>query len=409
MASVDDITKDTEAKLKISETSTPQDGSQQASPEAPAGPVRPPELAMAAGKTTAEILAELNKSPLFMTELEDNDDVAALQALAYEGTALENAADFKERGNESFRERRWRDARESYDRGVAILAAEERRRARGVPPADDKESDDPAEVRRQRGVLEALYANRAACHLELRNLRACTLDGAAALRLNPRNVKALYRSARALLALGRVAEADDACARGLEIDPDSAGLRALADDIIRRAGELDAKQRAAEERAARDRRRALLLRAALRARGIRTRATARPPEMEDAVVRLEPDPDAATSALSFPAVLLYPAHLQSDLVKGFGETQTLAEHLAYVLPPPWDAAGEYAPAAVVAYMETAAGGLVRVGKKLPLLRLLAGGNVEVVDGLVRFYILPAAKAEAWVQEFKTKRAAEKTG
>ncbi|KLU85942.1 hypothetical protein MAPG_04961, partial [Magnaporthiopsis poae ATCC 64411] len=66
-------------------------------------PELPPALAAVRNKTTEEILADLNKSPLFMTELEDNDDVAALQALAYEGTPLENASDFKERGNECYR------------------------------------------------------------------------------------------------------------------------------------------------------------------------------------------------------------------------------------------------------------------------------------------------------------------
>ena len=71
------------------------------------GPSRPPGLAAGHGRTVEEVLAEMNKSPLFMTTLEENDDVAALRALAYEGTPLENAGDFKERGNECFAEKKF--------------------------------------------------------------------------------------------------------------------------------------------------------------------------------------------------------------------------------------------------------------------------------------------------------------
>ncbi|PNY29679.1 Uncharacterized protein TCAP_00403, partial [Tolypocladium capitatum] len=203
--------------------------------ETAAGATKPslsPARSMTAGKTVDEVWAELNKSPLFMTELEENDDTAALQALGYEGSALENGADFKERGNECFKARGYVDAKEFYTKGILVLAAEERKRARGeatTNPGGEADSDD--EVGRQREMLEALYVNRAACHLGLANYRSCWLDGAAALRLNPRNVKACYRSARALLAVDRVAEADAVCARGLALDADNAALRDAAADI----------------------------------------------------------------------------------------------------------------------------------------------------------------------------------
>ncbi|KAI5926730.1 TPR-like protein [Camillea tinctor] len=405
-----------------------------------------PGRAMTEKKTVDEVVAELKKSPFFMTELEENDDTEALKALAYEGTPLENASDFKERGNECFKQRRWADAKEFYTKGVLILAAEERKRklASELKKPGSTTSTSPstttastggaekkqdvngsssngdngagatsAEIRAQRSVLESLYVNRAACHLELKNHRSCWLDGAAALRLNERNLKAYYRCARAFLAAGRLAEADDACARGLALDASNASLRAVARDIVQRSADAAAKQRREAERLAGEKRRSTLLQAALRARGIRMRATAQPPEMEDAGVRLEPDPEDARSGVVFPAVLLYPAELQSDFVKGFGEAECLGDHLAYILPPPWDSSGEYAGAeAVECYVETVGGegiapGLVKVGKKAPLLKILSSGNVEVVDELVRFYVLPKAKAAAWVQEFKMKRAAER--
>lgn len=112
-----------------------------------------------------------------------------------------------------------------------------------------------------------------------------------------------------------------------------------------------------------------------------------------------------SSTLSLPVVLLYPAHLQSDFVKACRESESLGQHLAYVLPPPWDRGGEYTPEGVECYVETAAGGLVKAGKKLPLLKILGAGKVEVVDGLVRVNVLPKAKAAAWIDEFKRKRPA----
>lgn len=367
-------------------------------------PELPPALALTSGKTVDEVLAELNKSPLFMTELEENDDVAALQALAYDGTSLENAVNFKEQGNECFREKRWADAKEFYGKGVLIVVAEDRRRAKGDPPAEP-ETDTPDEIRQQHAILEQLYVNRAACHLELRNYRSCTLDCAGAIRLNPRNVKAYYRSSRALLALDKIEEADDACARGLAVDEGNAPLKGLAQDIIKRAADVNAKRTAEAERLAREARREKLLKIALRARGIRTRTTGQPPEMEDAKTQLVPDPDDPKSALSFPTVLLYPEHLESDFIKAFNETECLSQHFGYVFPLPWDLEGAYSASGVECYMETLNGGLVKVGKKVPLLKILSSGNVEVVDEVIKIFVVPKAKADAWVAEFKMKKAA----
>lgn len=392
-----------------------------------------------AGMTVDETVAELKKHPMFMTELddaEDNEELAALQALVYEGTALENATNFKEQGNECFREKRWADAKEFYGKGVAVLAAEELRRAKGgkrkvrkpaepmalnreadssaatdleeapEPTEEDFEevADDPAEAKSERALLETLYINRAACHLELRNYRSCTVDCASALRLNPRNVKALYRSARALLAVTKIPEADDACARGLEIDPSNKPLLALAQDIIKAAEADSARRKREDDRLSKDRRRETLLKTALQARNIRTRTTGRPPDMEDAKIKLSPDELDPESALVIPTLLLYPCHFESDFIKAFNERETLDQHFGYVFPLPWDRTGEYKPAGVECYVETISGGLVKLGRKVPLLKVLSGGNVEVVDELLKVFVVPKGKAEAWVKDWKEKKA-----
>lgn len=387
---------------------------------AAAMPSLPPgRLALKQGLTVDETVAELKQHPLFMTDLDDadpadNPDLAALQALAFDGTPLENATNFKEQGNECFRAKRWADAKEFYTKGIAVLLAEELKRknqaASSSPqdtttttattttntPAPDSPTPDPSETKAQLDLLESLYVNRAATHLSLRNHRSTTLDCAAALRLNPSNLKALYRSARALLLTDRLPAARDACARGLALSPSNPPLLALSADITAREAALAAKD-AAEARAAH---REKLLKAALAARGIVTRETGRPPEMEDARVRLVPDEESAESSVVVPVLLLYPEDGETDFIKQFGETETLGQHFGYVFPLPWDREGRYTAEGVECFAEAAGGGLVKVGKGVMLLEVLGGGKVEVVDGLVKVFVVPKGRVERWVAGWK---------
>jgi tetratricopeptide (TPR) repeat protein len=369
-------------------------------------PSLPPGMAAMRNKSADEILKDLNKAPLFMTELEENDELEAMRALAYEGAPAEVAQGFKERGNESFKEKGWKDAKEFYGKAIQVLLIEVRKRQKGEK---SEAGDDAEEIKKEIGILEACLVNRAACHLELKNFRSCTQDCASALRINGKNVKALYRSAKALLALSKIAEADDACARGLAVDPENKTLQGVAREIIKKNEEVAAKRRRELEVEARRRQEDATLKAALKARGIKTRKTAQPPEMEDAKIELVPDPIDPTSTLSFPAVLLYPLHLESDFIKSFNETEVLGDHLSYILPVPWDKEGAYTPNGVECYMETITGGLVKVGRKVSLLKVLSSGNIEIVDEVVKMFVIPKAKANEWVQDFKKKKVAEKSG
>ena len=83
---------------------------------------------------------------------QDNDELEALKALAYEGTTLEVAENFRAQGNDWYRVRRWGDAREFYTKALDVLLT------------DKKE-----EERKERMALEEILClNRAACNLELR-------------------------------------------------------------------------------------------------------------------------------------------------------------------------------------------------------------------------------------------------
>jgi hypothetical protein len=161
-----------------------------------------------------------------------------------------------------------------------------------------------------------------------------------------------------------------------------------------------AKRRAEEELA---RKQNLVLSTALRARQIRTRKTDQPPDMEDTRIRLVPDPLSPESSVEFPVVFLYPMDAQSDFIKGFSELHSIVDHLEYIFPLPWDVKKEYTINNVECFMQTVNGGLIKAGKKLPLLQILSGGKVEVVDELVRIFVVPLSKTGAFIAEMKARK------
>ncbi|KAJ3086626.1 40S ribosomal protein [Quaeritorhiza haematococci] len=151
-----------------------------------------------AQKDADEFFKELDRTPLFMRSLpqdaEENDMLAALQSLVYDGTPEEIATNFKNQGNERFMEGRsqYKEAITFYTKGIEV-----------------KCKDD--------SLNSILYSNRAAVNLELKNYRRVLNDCAEAIKLNPQNVKAWFRSARACLELDKISEALDCCDRGLKV------------------------------------------------------------------------------------------------------------------------------------------------------------------------------------------------
>ncbi|KAE8351201.1 hypothetical protein BDV28DRAFT_24566 [Aspergillus coremiiformis] len=369
--------------------------------ENPNAPKMPPGMEAVRSHTTDELAEMLNKTPLFMTDIEKAGDengenivLDALQALQNEGTRGDVAQSFREQGNEAAREKRWIDAKEFYTKAVAVIMAKEDKW--------EKPEDLAEEKKLLRQVEEASYINRALCNLELGNYRSCTLDCASVLRLNPGNVKAFYRSAMACLKLDKLVEAEDAAKRGLALDPENKALLTAAEKIAERKAALErtaARRRAEEERKRREK---TLLDTALKAREIRTRLSDKPADVEDACIRLVPDPLSPESTLEFPTVLLYPMDAESDFIKGFSEMNSIEDHLEYIFPLPWDTKKEYSIASVDCFMETATGGLIKAGKKLPLLQILSGSRVEVVDQLVKIFIVPAAKSSQFIAEIKAR-------
>jgi hypothetical protein len=204
------------------------------------------------------------------------------------------------------------------------------------------------------------------------------------------------------LALDKLAEAADACDRGLTLDPNNAPLKVLKTKVSKRREYVESVERARREREAKTASERATLQLALKSRNILTRKTDVQPDLEDAEIKLE-NPLDPSSTLTFPVIILYPAHSQSDFVKAFSEKERLGEHLEYIFPLPWDEHREYAIDNVEAYMETSAGGLIKVGKKMTLGKVLGSGKPEVVDGLATISVVPKDRAADWIAEFKKRK------
>ncbi len=191
-------------------------------------------------------------------------------------------------------------------------------------------------------------------------------------------------------------------------------------------------------------------------------------DMEDAKMFLDLDPvDPEKSTLHVPMLILYPMEARSDFIKAVPETETVGEMLGVVLPVPWeDQSQSQSPdpnphpglhprddstnssttnangnnknaddggerrmkrekeydklEKVECFMETlkpspsspqnqakkegGKRGLIKVGKKIPLTKILGGkAGVVIQDGMVRVFVLPKAKTGRFVEEFKRRR------
>lgn len=136
----------------------------------------PPSMEQNRAKNVDELLKEMNRVPLFMTELDETDGeggenvmLEAIKALAYEGTKAEVAANFREQGNEAARAKLWQDAREFYSKAVLTLQGKMKlTEAEEDPSIKVTEiEDEEAEATIERELEEACLANRALCNLEM--------------------------------------------------------------------------------------------------------------------------------------------------------------------------------------------------------------------------------------------------
>ncbi|KAK9457317.1 hypothetical protein V1511DRAFT_493305 [Dipodascopsis uninucleata] len=210
---------------------------------------------------TAQVLKDLNRLPLFMTQLDPTDGeggsnmaLEALQALAYEGTKSEVVGNFKQQGNEQFMVKRYKEAAGFYTQAIDAALnpgdiEESSSKLEYFGDEDDgservldtrilakisEEENMTEESEKVEGLLISCYLNRAACNLELQNYRRVINDCADVLKRSPLNAKAYYRSARACLAIDKIDDAKECIERGLEIEPQSSYFSDLKIKVMQR-------------------------------------------------------------------------------------------------------------------------------------------------------------------------------
>uniref|UniRef100_A0A672FDR9 C3H1-type domain-containing protein n=1 Tax=Salarias fasciatus TaxID=181472 RepID=A0A672FDR9_SALFA len=122
-------------------------------------------------------------------------------------------------GNDVFKEGDWTKAIEMYTEALSIA-----------------EYADSEEICVPTGLLEKLYANRAAAYLNIGLYDQALEDCEKALHLNEGNYKALYRKAKALKELGRHQEAYEAVAKCSLAVPQDPSVTQLTQDIAKILG-----------------------------------------------------------------------------------------------------------------------------------------------------------------------------
>lgn len=347
----------------------------------PGEPELPPQLSEFANKSVDDVVAELNRLPFFMNELDESDgqggenmELEALKSLAYEGEPDEIAMNFKNQGNDCFKAKKYKDAVIFYTRGLDM----------------DCKVDD---------INVALYVNRAACNLELKNYRRCIEDCKRALIIDEHNVKACYRAGKAFFAVDRYEEAKQVLRFGLNQDPDNKAIAETLLTIIAKEEHIEKARKKKEQEVRQKQLEQSLLSDALKLRHIEIIKSSRPVELlQDASLRLE-DPTDYESQLIFPAMVLFPTSNEFDFVAEVSELSTVNEILELVLLDPKHK--DLTIKMVECYMETISGGLIKVGKKAPILDALRAEKAKapLFDNALRLYVVPKTESQVWISKW----------
>lgn len=354
----------------------------------PGQPDLPPQLSELAQKSTEEVMEEINRLPFFMNELDETDGdggenigLEALKSLAYDGEPDEIATNFKNQGNDCFKFKQYKNAVQYYTKGLEVNCDVD-------------------------AINIALYINRAACNLELKNYRRCIDDCKRALLLDESNVKACYRAGKAFLAVGRLEEARQILQFGLSKDSENKSIQdtlAKVDAAEKAIEEKRLKKEAAEQEKIHKQQ---ILENSIKIRHIEMVKTLSPAEyLDGAKIFLEDSMDYE-SQLIFPAVVLYPTTNEFDFIAEISELTTPNEILEMVLdrPQSWfddPKHKNFAPKNLECYMETVSGGLVKVGKKVAVnVALMAEkAKAPLFDNGLRLYVVPKNESADWLSKW----------
>ena len=215
-------------------------------------------------------------------------------------------------------------------------------------------------------------------------------DCGRAITLNPKNVKAYFRSAKALLSLERVEECLDCCEKGLALDPSNIAFCDIAKKAVTVGERLTELARLAAIKEKGKSEEAQKFNDALMKRNYKMK-TLNPDdeaEREDISSIQHPEADLyrihldTDGELGFPVIFLYPEFNQSDVISSFREQDTFYSHfeLMFEIAAPWDQNHIYQPQNLDWYFETYASKYDKKGRELvSALKSVQAGNAPSQD------------------------------
>ena len=201
-----------------------------------------------------------------------------------------------------------------------------------------------------------IYANRAAVNLEIKNYRKVLNDCAKAIKLNPRNIKAFYRSIKALSCLDYVEDGIDCCLKALAVDAKNSAIKAALDSLYKRKAILDDLEGKRKLKEAQLKQNHDEIKRLMMSRGFNCIDAESDDELlkhpitADSRISLDSD----TKTLNFPVLLLYPEKGQSDFISAFNENDSLYSHFQTIFgqeAAPWDPSYDYQPDTLELYFE----------------------------------------------------------
>jgi len=304
----------------------------------------------------------------FPKNIEDNPGLMAIQSLLYEGTPDEVAENFKNQGNELFRQGKihYKDAMEFYKKGLATKCNDTLR--------------------------ATLLNNQAAIHLENQNYRMSNEDCKEAIKLDPINVKAYYRLTKGLHLLEKYEEALGYCRQGLQIELTNMALLGEQDKLMKKIEEKKKIEEEKREKGRKEKESKKIIDNAIGSRGIKLEKKTDSDTSSSAFTTSSIDShhrvylDLQTNQLHWPVFIVYPEYKQTDFIADFNEDDRIIDHLATIFEgsPPWDDEKKYTNVGKLGvYFEarTKDGklALAKVNSELTLKKILSHQSYTVFD------------------------------
>eukprot|EP00897_Mesotaenium_endlicherianum_P007962 jgi/Mesen1/7194/ME000371S06273 len=249
--------------------------------------------------TMALFMEDLPENPLEDENVEENPDLLAMRSLQEESHE-ERAEWLKEQGNISLKKgkRHYKEALDYYTQAI----------------------DEKSSIAANNSIY---FANRAQVNFLRGNYGRSLQDSEEALKLNPANLKAIFRAARAAHKLGSLDVALRHCEEGLALDAGNEDLRKIQQEASAR---LDAEAARAQQ-ASDAKAKAQALASAISQRGVKVgKATYK---SHTGTAWLD-----GSGLLHWPVLLLYGEPMASDLIQDFCETDLFANHLDTISPSP---------------------------------------------------------------------------